>query len=104
MKILGGWGLPDDVEHGLRHSGGSHTAEVFSVCFSSDSTKAITGSADGTAMMWDVETGHCLKTFKVSKSGVVTSACLSVDNKTILTGSSDNIVKLWDVQTGQARS
>ncbi|KAI8576919.1 hypothetical protein K450DRAFT_254234 [Umbelopsis ramanniana AG] len=41
-----------------------HQGAVWTVDVNSTSTMAITGSADNTAMLWNVQTGKCLKTWE----------------------------------------
>ena len=56
------------------------------------------GSADGTARLWDVATGFS-KTLKVHPRNV-NSVAFSPDGKFLASGSNDNAVRLWDVATG----
>lgn len=60
----------------------------------------ITGSADGTARSWGVETGKCLKVFK-GHTGPI--QCMSVDNdgRVLFTGSADNTIRSWLIDKGE---
>ena len=41
-----------------------HSLDVYSVAYSPDGTKIISGSDDNTVKIWDANTGECLKTMK----------------------------------------
>ncbi|MEZ4985627.1 MAG: caspase family protein [Saprospiraceae bacterium] len=77
-----------------------HSDSVRSVSYSPDGKKILTGSDDGTAKEWSVETGACLQTFE-GHSDAVTSVCYSPDGKKVLTGSRDKTAKAWSVETGE---
>ncbi len=62
--------------------------------------RIITGSADNTACIWDVESGKVLFTLAGHTAGVA-SVAFSPDGKRALTGSQDNFAKLWDATTGE---
>jgi WD40 repeat protein len=84
-----------------------HNKTVFQVVFSPDGKMLASGSADNTVALWDVATGHQLRTLKghdggysYNQSGLVTCVAFSEDGKT-LAASVDNTIRLWDVTTGQ---
>ena len=77
-----------------------HTGEVYSAEFSPNGKLILTASEDGTAIIWDVETGkqlHCLKSHRYS----ISSFSFSTDGKKIVTASRDKTAKIWDVKTGK---
>jgi len=76
-----------------------HTGYVPGVAYSPDGTKVLTGSHDGTAKLWDAETGDCIGTF-IGHTSNVNSVAYSPDGTKVLTGSSDKTAKLWDASTG----
>jgi eukaryotic-like serine/threonine-protein kinase len=80
-----------------------HTGTVGSVCFSPDGETVLTGSEDGTARLWDTQTGRTLAVL-TGHANEITSACFSPDGKTVLTGSHDRTARLWNAQTGQEKS
>jgi WD40 repeat protein/tetratricopeptide (TPR) repeat protein len=72
---------------------------AFSVSFSPDSKRIVTGGFDNMAKVWDAETGTQLLELKGHQARL-TSAAFSPDGKRIVTGSYDKTVKVWDVRTG----
>jgi len=57
-----------DADTGKRlHTFQGHTDNVDSVSFSADSKQALTGSWDGTAILWDIETKKQIQRFVVPK-------------------------------------
>jgi len=65
-----------------------HSGCVRSVYLNDDGTRLLTGSFDGTAKLWDVETGKCLMTYKGHYCNVY-SAVLTPDGARVVTGSQD---------------
>lgn len=58
------------------------------------------GSGDGTARVWDCDTGTPFQTLKGHSSWVL-AVSYSPDGSAIATGSMDNTVRLWDAETGK---
>ncbi len=65
-----------------------------------DGRRALTGSSDNTARLWDLETGKELRRL-VGHTSVVTSVAVLPDGRRALTGSWDHTARLWDLETGQ---
>jgi WD40 repeat protein len=78
-----------------------HAAAVNSVAFSGDGTLAATGSADGTARVWDTKTGRSLLTLRGDTDSVV-AAGFDASGERVVTASSDGSVRIWDVAAGRA--
>lgn len=74
---------------------------VFSVCFSPDNKRIITGNYDKTIRLWDAATGKLLLTLN-GHSGSVMSASYSPDGGRIVSSGADKIVRIWDATTGKA--
>jgi len=82
-----------------------HTAAVSQVRISPDGRWIASASADGTAKIWDAETGSNIDTLVGHMAGV---SCLAwaPDSNTLATGSDDKAIRLWDRVTaspGHAR-
>jgi WD40 repeat protein len=72
-----------------------HTGDINSVAFSPNGSLVVTGSADGTARVWDATTGKTVGELR-GHNGSVNSASFSPDGKFIVTASDDETVRLWD--------
>ncbi|KAL6716182.1 ribosome assembly [Lecanora helva] len=80
-----------------------HGEAILATAFSpSSSSKLLTGSGDGTARLWDTDTGTPIRTLKGHTSWVLVVSW-SPDDSTIATGSMDNTVRLWVPKTGGAQ-
>ncbi len=73
---------------------------IYSVAFSPDGKRLVTGSTDHTVTVWDSATGQELLTLR-GHSSDVSSVAFSPDGKRLATASFDRAVKLWDAATGQ---
>ncbi len=87
--------------------------EIRSACLSPDGRHALTRSDDGTARLWDLATGRCLRVLtgrRVSLDETTRERYLghvqelsvrfSASSRYALTGSDDGTVRLWDLATG----
>ena len=59
----------------------------------------LTGYFDGTAKIWDANSGTLQLTLQGRADGV-SSAVFSADSAVVLTGSWDNTAKIWDASNG----
>jgi Tol biopolymer transport system component len=92
-------GAPQVLE--LRHSG-VHTGvsgKVWRVTFSLDGELIATAGDDGTARVWDANTGRELT--RVTHDGRVWEVAFSPDGHRIATASDDNTAAVWDADTGR---
>jgi WD40 repeat protein len=82
-------GSPDD---------GAHTEQVASIAISPDGRNIITASNDGSARIWDAETGAPIDVLRNSKdSKALTYVAIRPDGRRIVTTSRDGSAQLWPV-------
>ncbi len=77
-----------------------HTDQVWSVAFTPDGKRLLTGSKDKSMRLWDVDSGKELKRFD-GHTNTVKSIAVSWDGQHVLTGGWDKTVRLWDLQNGK---
>ena len=80
-----------------------HGGEMRSLVFSPDGTLLISVSDDGTAKLWDVQTGGVIESFGDCYASVV-SGSISPDGRTIALGTNNGTICLLDVRTGARHS
>ena|GEM_PF-1257501 len=76
---------------------------VKAVALSPDGTKAVTGSAGGSATLWNVATFAPIAAL-TAHSDDVRAAAFSPDGTEFLTGSNDGSIRIWDAARGTARA
>jgi WD40 repeat protein len=97
----GGKSLTVRDAHTLERRGDlrGHTDVIQDVAFGPEG-QVVTGSWDGTAMVWDVASGRHLAMLQ-GHSGPLLGVAVSPDGALIATGSLDGTAKLWDLATGR---
>jgi len=81
-----------------------HMGAVYSVAFSPDGIRIVTGGWDRLAMIWDTKTGRELR--RMGHSGRVMSVAFSPDGRRVLTtesvggGFHPSTARLWDADSG----
>jgi eukaryotic-like serine/threonine-protein kinase len=81
--------------HPLHHDGPVYLAQ-----FSPDGRRVVTASGDGTAQVWDANTGQPV-TPPLKHRGPVWFAQFSPDSLRVVTASEDKTAQIWDANTGQ---
>jgi WD40 repeat protein len=76
-----------------------HSDRIFSVSFSPDGGRALSGSDDGTMRLWNAVTGALVRTFE-GHSGPVWAVAFSPDGRQAISGSADGTMMLWDAAAG----
>jgi WD40 repeat protein len=76
-----------------------HTDYVRYASFSPDGSRVVTGSLDGTAKVWDANTGSELLTLK-GHANTVSLASFSPDGSRILTLGPEDPLRVWDANSG----
>jgi len=96
-KSLIMWTLTrEDEKYGVakrRMKGHSHYVQ--DVAISSDGQFALSGSWDGTLLLWDLNTGTTARNFYGHTKDVL-SVAFSADNRQIVSGSRDKSINLWN--------
>ena len=87
--------LWDTASWSLLRSMKGHTYAIRGITFSPDSRLLISSGFDGTARLWNVETGANVRTLLHNKG--VQSASFSPNGKYVVTASLDGAARLWDV-------
>ena len=77
-----------------------HGESVNSAAFSPDGTRVVTASADGTARIWDADTGKEINILEGHEDWVHLAA-FSPDGARVITASDDNTARIWDADTGE---
>ncbi len=73
---------------------------VLDVGFSRDGTRIASAGADGTARIWDTQTGEELLVMRGHNSDVLAVA-FSPDGSRLVTAGLDNTIRVWDTATGE---
>lgn len=84
-----------------------HSQEIYSLDFSRDGRRIVSGSGDRTARIWDMDTGTAI-VLAVDADGAdaatgdagVTSVAISPDGRYVAAGSLDTVVRIWDANSG----
>ncbi len=77
-----------------------HDGRVTYAELDGDGKRVLTASHDGTARLWDVETGRQIHAL-AGHEGRVTHAAFSPDGRRVATASEDRTVRLWNSDTGE---
>ena len=75
-----------------------HTKPITDIRYSPDSKKIVTASRDGTARLWDIDSGTTL--LELKHTSPLTSVSFSADGTQILT-TDDNTAQLWNILNGE---
>lgn len=73
-----------------------HTEAVSSLVVSNDGHLLVSGSADGTARVWDVKTRRVLQTYKGHRTERQLHVALSPDDQSVVTGDWNGLLRIWD--------
>ena len=97
------------IRSGLQRPSGSllyvltgHRGRVVTVALTGDGTRAITGSDDGTAIVWDLGTGTALRTL-TGHERPVNAVAVTGDGAWVVTGSDDQTAIVWNLASGERR-
>ncbi len=76
-----------------------HTATAIDIAFSPDGKQAVIASLDGTASVWEVNSGSLL----AANAGFVTTMALIDRDKTLLTATADGTINAWQADSYKLR-
>ena len=82
----------------LKREFGVGAAEVLSIAVSSDGSMLASGGADGSADLWDAQTGAKIRSHAHDQP--VEAVAISADGKILATGDADRTVRLFDASNG----
>ncbi len=77
----------------------THDDIVSVVVFNPDGKYVVSGSADGTARVWESGTGNEIA--RMTHDGGVSAVAFSPDGKYVVSGSYDKTARVWSTETGQ---
>ncbi|KAF5834708.1 WD40-repeat-containing domain protein [Dunaliella salina] len=77
-----------------------HTDEVLDVAFDAAGSSFVSASADGTARLYNTNTGVCAHTL-IGHEGEISKVAYNPQGTRVITASSDKTSRIWDTQTGE---
>ena len=77
-----------------------HDSAVWSVAFSPDGQKVLSGSLDGTIRSWDLATANEIRRLSTTPSLPVYTVAYLRNGRDVLSGHLDGTMRLWDLKTG----
>jgi len=98
-NICSVWNLKTNNNNKPLRELNSHTG-FLSCCRFLDNKQIITSSGDHTCILWDLDTGTPLTTFRAHE-GDVMNISLSPDNGMFVSGSCDHTAITWDIKSGK---
>jgi WD40 repeat protein len=93
-------GLVWDVHEGTLLHALAHEGAIYHISLEAGDRWALTTSYDTTAKLWDLESGHLLRTFSGHEAPVITGVVYA-NGKLLATAAQDFTARIWDVQSGR---
>ena len=82
------------------HTMYGHTDAIFSLSFSPDSTRLVSGGADKSIRLWNPTEGTLLKkVYNAHKIYYISAVAHSPNGNLIASGSAESMIKIWDAKT-----
>jgi len=76
-----------------------HTGAIYSLSFSPDNTRLVSGGSGGTICLWNPTAGTLLKTVYNAHKYYLKTVAHSPNGNLIASGGEDNKIKIWDTKT-----
>jgi WD40 repeat protein len=73
---------------------------VFSLAYSPDCHRLVSGCGDGTVWLWDASTGRAIRRL-LGHSGAVFRVAFTPDGRRVVSASNDQTIKVWDAEAGK---
>ncbi|MFF3645352.1 NB-ARC domain-containing protein [Streptomyces sp. NPDC002564] len=96
--LVNRWEPPDQSDPALQRVL-VHSSAVHALAVAPDGAWLVTGCGDGTARIWDTDTGTCTATLS-GHIRPVTAVAVAPDGTWVATASADGTARIWDVETG----
>ncbi|MDZ4783832.1 MAG: hypothetical protein SGJ19_26590, partial [Planctomycetia bacterium] len=77
----------------------AHQADVWSVAYSPDGSKRVTGGSEGAVKVWNAETGELIADYG-SQTSTVHVVAYGDDGRHVLSGSRDGTMRIWKGECG----
>jgi formylglycine-generating enzyme required for sulfatase activity/WD40 repeat protein/serine/threonine protein kinase len=101
LRFLLGTAL-EQLDHAEEHGFEAHRARIASAIYRPDGRRLLTASADGSAVLWDPETGVPARVL-VGAGGALHFASFRPDGLQVITAGADGSARIWDAATGEAK-
>jgi len=108
IRSFGGLSIAPTIGAAPEDSGRSreplpcHPGMVLFAAFSSDGSRIVSASGDGTVRQWDAKSGRAIGEPLQGHQGPVDSGAYSADGSRIVSASNDGMVRQWDAKSGRA--
>jgi len=77
-----------------------HKDMVHGVRITADGMRGVSGSRDGTMLVWDLEKGKCIRSLR-GHTNAILSVCVSSDDRIVVSASADRTLRVWDLKSGK---
>jgi WD40 repeat protein len=94
IQVWDVWDAKSSSAESWTHALTGHTDDVCCLSFSPDGRQIVSGSADHTAIIWNVEEGGMLAQLE-GHTGTVKAVAFSGDGTRVVTGSNDRTLRVW---------